>query len=678
MAIGNTIRLVKGFERVPNASTTGFGAISLIRLLAALCMLLFAAPALAEGVRVSLVDAGYGRSGSQILYGLKIDLDKGWHSYWISPGETGLPSRIETENRVNAGAADVLWPLPERFEVSGYETVGYRSSFVVPFTVPVDDASKETIFRLKGTIYACNDVCVPFPVDVTARTPPRFGDPAALQEIAPWLVRVPSDDPGGLEMLRAEVDGDDIVVEFSSPHMNGPDAFVDLGTRGFASLASMDVDRGVATARFRVISPRGGAGDATGALVVVSDGTGTVYRTEIVAPQFPAVTVLWTALLGGLVLNVMPCVFPVLAIKVFTLAAAPQSRRRSSYGATAAGIVCAFLVMAAVVAALKAAGHQTAWGMQFQQPVFLAVMAIVTAVFAANLAGAFEILLPSAVATRLHAVTGGEGTLAAFGQGFVLTLLATPCSAPFVGTAVGYALAGDVVAVLPVFAAMGFGMAVPYVVLAAFPSASRFLPRPGGWMAKARLALASAMAVSSGWLASLTLPTGWIWFFALCLAAAAASLVMSLRGVGLGAASVCAAAFLVVPALQHLPDRHQEGGIEWQAFDPVRLEALVREGRTVFVDISAEWCLTCKVNEKGVLASEKVRAMLQDGVVPMKGDWTRPNETIAQFLRSKGRYGIPFYLVAGPSSPEGVLLPELLTEDSMREAIAAAGRRDGS
>jgi suppressor for copper-sensitivity B len=312
--------------------------------------------------------------------------------------------------------------------------------------------------------------------------------------------------------------------------------------------------------------------------------------------------------------------------------------------------------------------------MQFQQPAFLVVMTLVTAFFTANLAGAFEIVLPSGVATRLHAATGGDGRIAAFGQGFVLTLLATPCSAPFVGSAVGYALSGGMFAAFPVFAAMGIGMALPYVLLASVPAVGRLLPRPGRWMSTAKYVLAAAMAASSGWLASLAVPPDWAWLSATCTAAGLAGLLMARRGVPKVASAACVAAFLLVPLAQAIPTAKDGEDVAWRAFEPATIDALVREGKTVFVDVSADWCLTCKVNEKGALATKEVHALLGGAeVVPMKGDWTRPDEEIARFLKSRGRYGIPFYLVVGPSAPQGILLPELLTIDAVREAVKRAG-----
>lgn len=643
------------------------------RFIAAILLFLsIIAPARAEGVRMSLVDAGYGRSGAQVLLGLKVEMEDGWHSYWKSPGETGLPSVLSVDERENVGDAAILWPLPERFDTSGYEIVGYRKSFIVPFTVPVEDPAKVASFRLKGTLYACSDVCAPFPVDLRSETAPGFRDPSTLAEIAPWLRRVPSPESTSLRIISTSVSGEKVTVRFESGRMSSPSAFVDLGVRGFALLSSLTTSGGVATAEFKVSGPRGRAVDAAGAPLVVSDGVEAVSGT-VSAAALPSAAVLLTALLGGLVLNVMPCVFPVLAIKVFSLATVPQGRRRASYAATAFGVVSAFVALAAALAFLQAAGREVAWGMQFQQPVFLAVMAVITGLFAANMAGAFEIVLPSRLATRLHAATGGQGSAAAFGQGFVLTLLATPCSAPFVGSAIGVALSTGPAAVFPVFAALGLGMAAPYILLAAVPAAARALPRPGPWMSTVKLLLAACMAASSGWLFSLVVPHSTASFAAFTLAAVVGGAALYRRGVPRAAAVGCAAAFLTASAMQLQPT-FETDGVRWTKFEPARIDELVRQGRTVFVDISADWCLTCKVNEKGALARDETTSLLSGDVVAMKGDWTRPDEGIAGFLKAHGRYGIPFYLVVGPRKPEGILLPELLTVEKIREAVERASR----
>ncbi|MGH7088988.1 MAG: protein-disulfide reductase DsbD family protein, partial [Stellaceae bacterium] len=269
------------------------------------------------------------------------------------------------------------------------------------------------------------------------------------------------------------------------------------------------------------------------------------------------------------------------------------------------------------------------WGMQFQSPVFLAAMAAIVALFAANLLGLFEIRLPRAIADRLGGAPLGNVATGAFA-----TLLATPCSAPFLGTAVGFALAAGPVEIVAVFLALGVGFAAPYLVVAALPRLAFLLPRPGRWTLMVRKVLGLALAATAVWLVAV-------------LADAA-----------------------VAP-------QAEAAGI-WRPFDATALGPLVHDGKVVFVDVTAEWCLTCEVNERFVLDTPEVQQKLKAaGVVAMRADWTRPNPAITDYLQRFGRYGIPFNVVYGPGAPAGVALPEILTSANVIAALdRAAGRGD--
>jgi suppressor for copper-sensitivity B len=441
----------------------------------------------------------------------------------------------------------------------------------------------------------------------------------------------------------------------------------------FGSLKSLDVDAaGTATARFGIVSMRKAPPDLSQARIVLSDGKSAPVDTAFALQHGTAGGILLVALLGGFILNAMPCVFPVLAIKVFLLVSTDREKLRRSLLAMSAGVVTTFLIIGGALAAAKGAGHAIGWGMQFQQPLFLAGMAVLLCGFGASMSGAFDIILPSSIATRVTSATDGSGAWKSFLQGMVLTLLATPCSAPFVGTAVGYGLSSDGYGdTLSVFAAMGIGMCAPFLLLALYPRAISLLPRPGRWMEHVKHATAVAMFATAGWLLFLVHSTGSIAALCVSVAAAAAALLMTtFASWRLTAAQT--AALLLAPALFLAPDI-APSGIRWQKFDPNAIDALVKDGKTVFVDISADWCLTCKVNERGVLSSASVVAVIGK-TVPMKGDWTRPDEEIARYLKGYERFGIPFYVVIGPSAKDGILLPELLTEDAVREAVAKASR----
>jgi suppressor for copper-sensitivity B len=395
--------------------------------------------------------------------------------------------------------------------------------------------------------------------------------------------------------------------------------------------------------------------------------------------------ILGLAVLGGLILNLMPCVLPVLSIKLLGVVGHGGGEARTvrlSFLASAAGILCSFLVLAGALAALKAMGAMAGWGMQFQQPWFLIAMTLVISVFAGNLFGLFEIRLPRLI-TAADERAGHVGGLGGhFLTGALATLLATPCSAPFLGTAVGFALAQGTLEIFPVLLAVGAGLATPYFAVAAFPRLVTRLPRPGHWMTVLRRILGMALAVTAAWLVSvLAVQVGNAGAAAIGVMAAATvgAITLSARTSNRGAARIAAVAALVlvfasfvVPQRPGLDGSRDVPGL-WRAFHEPSIPDLVAAGQVVLVNVTADWCITCKVNETLVLARDDVREKLgSDGVVAMQGDWTRPDPAISNYLARFGRYGIPFDAVYGPGLPHGEALPELLTAEIVIAALERA------
>ncbi len=396
------------------------------------------------------------------------------------------------------------------------------------------------------------------------------------------------------------------------------------------------------------------------------------------------VLTLLLGLLGGLILNAMPCVLPVLSLKVFGLvrsAGAGRSGVVVGALATAAGILLSFWARAVAAIGARAAGAAIGWGIQFQQPAFVAVLAVVVVLFCLNLWGLFEVQLPGAVARRIGD-GGREGLAGHLASGLFATLMATPCSAPFLGTAIGFALGQEAKTVLAVFTAIGFGMALPYLVLAAAPGAARLLPRPGAWMEKLKVVMGFLLAGAAIWLfyvLSGQISPERLAFVELAMLALALFVWARGRAGGFGrkaawlgiAASIAAVVGLAAGGAGEAPQAARAGGgelIAWTPFDRTEAEGLAREGRLVFVDVTADWCFTCKVNERLVLETPEVAAAFgRYDVVPMKADWTRRDDGIARYLAEFGRYGIPFYLLYRPGA-EPHLFSELLTT---REVLAA-------
>lgn len=386
---------------------------------------------------------------------------------------------------------------------------------------------------------------------------------------------------------------------------------------------------------------------------------------------------------------------PVLALKLFALLGyAGAERRQARLGllATAAGVIVSFAVLAATLILLKAAGAAIGWGIQFQQPWFLAGMALVTTMFAASLWGWVPIALPTGVAGAVGSVRGRSRSADAFLMGAFATLLAASCSAPFVGTAIGFAFARGPLEIAVIFVALGLGMAAPFLAVAAWPGVVAWLPRPGPWMDWVRRALGLALLGTAMWLLSVLATEAGLWsalvtsatlLALLILVAARAGLRFGrYRGRAVGAAGiVLSVAAVLVPSLYgravpiDAPSGIAKTGL-WRRYDPASLQRLVAGGQAVFVDVSAAWCLTCKVNELTVLERPPVADKLREpGVVAMRADWTRPDPAITTYLQSFGRYGVPLDVVYGPGAAAGIALPELLTSGAVMDAFrrAAAG-----
>jgi len=407
-------------------------------------------------------------------------------------------------------------------------------------------------------------------------------------------------------------------------------------------------------------------------------------------PDKGLAVMLLLALVGGLILNAMPCVLPVLSLKVFGLVrSAGHGRTEVVRGAlaTAAGILVSFIALAVAAIAAKTAGAAVGWGIQFQRPGFVAFLAVVVVLFCLNLWGLFEIPLPQRLA-RLGGTGPREGLGGHFASGLFATLMATPCSAPFLGTAVGFALGQEAPAILAIFAAVGLGMALPYLVLAAAPGAARLLPRPGAWMDTLRGVMGFLLAASAVWLfyvLSSQISLERLAMIQLGLLAMALFLWLRHRQMlsplrWMTEAGMITAVALTVgiaavsPAIgsNALAAEAAPGLIEWQPWDRARAESLAAEGQLVFVDVTADWCFTCKVNERLVLETPEIAGAFEEhGVVPMKADWTNRNDEIGKFLAEHGRYGIPFYMLYRPGQ-EPRVFSELLTKEGLQEAVQVA------
>lgn len=663
----------------------------------------------AEGASVRLLSGVNGvGAASEIPLGLEIALDADWHTYWRSPGEAGLPPRFDWQNSLNdAGnlqSAALLYPAPRRYTAYGMETIGYREHVLLPITAQLRVAGQPLIIDATLNLLICSDICVPRSYPLKLTVPAGEATPsaeAALIDAA--RATVPdSAQKAGITVAAATRNADTIAITlYGQKEFTAPDAFIENDQSVFFAKPhiSTDSDKPTATVTFKLSDPLPqGVTLATLPFTLTFIDNDRAFEQSFTpetpqpAPQPPAQTAptqsLWAivilAVIGGFILNLMPCVLPVLSLKLLNVVShggGAKHRVRRSFLMTAAGIMFSFLLLAGITAALKETGHAIGWGVQFQQPLFLVLLIVLLTLFAANLWEQFAIPLPRFLIDRIdphyHPKLAGD-----FATGAFATLLATPCTAPFLGTAVGFALARGFSEIFAIFAALGFGMALPYLAIALWPRLATTLPKPGLWMLTLRRALGVALILTAVWLlwvltAEMT-PQG-VGAIGASMAAILALIHLRRRRqrfrsvfpwlLGLFIllpfiASLLSAAPSVTPAL--------EGA--WRPFEEEAIGRHVAEGKTVFVDVTADWCLTCKANKRFTLNREDIAARLfQDpNVIAMQADWTNPDPIIAAFLQRHHRYGIPFNIVFGPAAPEGMVLAELLSPSMVREALDKA------
>jgi suppressor for copper-sensitivity B len=656
-----------------------------------LLLALFAGPGLAatspeargNALAASLVTAEDGTSGRTVSAGLRVVLDEGWKTYWRSPGEVGLPPALDWSESGNVADVTLAFPAPTRFEAFGIENFGYGDEVVFPLSVTLEEPGAPVSLRVSADLLVCADVCIPETVDLALDLPAGGGvDASSAALLADWVARVPGGAETGIALEAVHLDDDALTLRATSATpFDAPDVFPERGP--YAAFGKPELrlsgDGRVLWASLPVLAPGEGDLDLT-----ITDSDRAATLAAKLAPSAPAPpaggpSLLWivaVAALGGLVLNLMPCVLPVLSIKLAAALEArdrPPARVRAGFLASAAGILAFFAVLAAALMGLRAAGVSIGWGVQFQQPVFLALVIGLATLFAANLFGAFEIGLGTRVPTAMAGAAGGGGLRGDFATGAFAALMATPCSAPFIGTAVTYALTSGSAQIAAVFAAMGLGLALPLLAVAAAPRAIRLLPRPGRWMGALRAVLGSLMLLAVVWLLSVLAGAAGP---RVALVVGALSLLMLAALFPLRAVPVAVAGLLAVTAAATvLPPAPRAAAAAlsgpWQPFSRDRIAAAVAGGQVVFVDVTADWCLTCVANKRLVLSRGAVAEALK-GTVALQADWTRPDPAIAAFLEDHGRFGIPFNAVYGPGAPEGITLPELLTEDAVLDAIARA------
>lgn len=656
---------------------------------------------------VRLITATDSVNGNRIQAGLEFDYPEPWHGYWRTPGDAGIPPVLDWSASSNLKDKTLSWPAPSRLVIADLQNSVYSGHFILPLDLTLADPHGATHIALSLDYAACAEICVPKHANLTLDLPAGAGGPSAESDLlASARAAIPSTpEAAGFKVIHQSIEEDAgqngakayrlvVTLHSTAEPFDRPDLFVEGVGDGLPPAPSAEFADDRLTVRLTSALPSDFKPSDQPTLTIVdglraAEFSGPTALTASPAATVPAhqgglLAIMLTALFGGLILNLMPCVLPILSIKLFAFAqhaGGEQTQARKGAVATALGILTSFLLLAAVLIGLKQSGAALGWGIQFQQPWFLVAMAVVTTLFAASFFEWLPIQLPQAVAQLGGGANRGP-QIEAFLSGVFATLLATPCSAPFVGTAVGFALTSGPQDILAVFACLGLGMALPFIAVAIAPRLVTWMPKPGAWMVRLRQGLGLLLLGTAAWLLTV------LWNVAGPLVTGTVTaLLAGLLGVrafatyrvaeqkwprfataGLVAVTLVAA---LLPA-SGVAVRHEADG--WLPFDPARIETLVADGKTVLVDVTASWCLTCKVNELTAFEDSRVKERLaQPGTVLMRADWSRPDPKIAAYIQRFGRFGIPMDVVYGPRSAAGRPLPEVLTPSMVLQALDDAG-----
>ncbi|MEE7533257.1 thioredoxin family protein [Klebsiella huaxiensis] len=613
---------------------------------------------------------------------LDVALEKGWKTYWRSPGEGGIAPAITWSKPLDVSWH---WPTPQRFDVAGISTQGYHGN--VSFPLEIRGPLPETL-RGVLTLSTCSNVCIltdyPFSLDMTSPAGSDF-----RYDFTRAMGTLPLTDGLTSQRSASYISGKLTVTAVREAGWQQPSLFidsmddVDFGKPAFAIKGNTLIATLPVTDSWGDAAPN--LSGKTLSLVLTEGGQAEESRVAIVqgsaAPELSLWWVLLMALAGGLILNVMPCVLPVLAMKLGTLVQSANQQRgviRRQFLASVGGIIASFLVLALMMTLLRLGNQALGWGIQFQNPWFIGAMALVMVLFSASLMGLFEFRLSSNTSTFL-ATRGGSGLLGHFWQGAFATLLATPCTAPFLGTAVSVALVAPLPLLWGIFFAMGLGMSLPWLLIVAWPGFARHLPRPGRWMNRVRVILGLMMLASSLWLVSLlTVHIGRLPVLALLMILALVLLLATAwRYRWRTALQAAALALVIAVAVALISPPEGQGSrrdrVNWQPLSEQAIVDALANHQRVFVDVTADWCVTCKANKYNVLLRDEVQeALSAPDVVALRGDWSRPSDTISQFLTARGSAAVPFNQVYGPALPQGQTLPALLNREELLATLSAA------
>jgi suppressor for copper-sensitivity B len=626
-----------------------------------------------------------------IYVGLEYKLQEGWKTYWQSPGDGGFPQEITWNNSTNIQSLEISWPTPEQFEILSFKSAGYTNHVIFPIQLTLEDFSQPTSVVLDVTYLVCKEICIPgsahlelfIPVGKGFLTSHSYNIEKSLSQLPERNLQISFIQNMDIQAYADEKTVSFVVKANAKEFFENPKVFLHtgFGLPVIEPIISLSADAKDLETTFnfnkKLINAK-----AFDAQVVIADNNRsflfaaplkveTSSASKYPGPSF--IIIIMIALLGGLILNGMPCVLPVLSIKLLSILQHIErpSSIRMSFMVTSFGIVCSFGLLAFFFVLLRYLGVSVVWGMQFQQPIFLMIIAFILAFFSLNLFGLFEIPVPRFINLGIINQFQENNFTRDFFNGFFATLMATPCSAPFVGTALTFAFTQSPMIMIVVFVAMGFGMALPYLLISLFPQLIKFFPQPGPWMKYLKYFLGCLLLATLVWIGNVLLNHFNYYFITVTIILFVGYILLiyffKYKTFIFIAILVL---FFSLPNFAVFKSINLRDDSGWLDLTTINLKQLISENDIVFVDITADWCATCQFNKINVLQKKSIQDLFaKNNVVRVRGDWTKPDSAIESFLQQYQRFGIPLNVVYSKNNPQEIILSELLSEKKILKAF---------
>ncbi|PPR17060.1 MAG: Thiol:disulfide interchange protein DsbD [Alphaproteobacteria bacterium MarineAlpha9_Bin3] len=639
-------------------------------------------------VEVKLISSVTKVKKENFYIGLDFNLKPGWKIYWRQPGDSGLPPNLDYKNSTNLKSLEFKWPIPiKEYEAANLLTNIYKGNVTIPIEIAVEEYNKPLNLQSILNFQVCKDICIPFTTNLFLKLDSGESNYTKyFYKIEKALSKVPLNYKKlGIKNISIAKDSTKSLLLSLESALDFPEGIIEIFLENKDEYIKINkitihenLNRKISTKlllekdikdinNLDVIFVKGNLAISSKNIRIESTKSNNIY------------IFLFFAFIGGLILNFMPCVLPVLLLKInriLTVDNNKTSNIRYSFLLTALGIIFSFIFLAFITIFIKHITGQVGWGIQFQQPIFLLFLILILVIFSLSLFDKIQINLPSKLNNNINKYLGNQNNGVAFFEGALATLLATPCSAPFLGTAVSFALSSNLYITLLIFLFLGIGMSLPYLLFILFPSLVKFLPKPGKWMIYLRYILGTGLILTAIWLSYICVSIIDLAIF-IYFISAIILFILIINRLYLKKYYLIFIISLLIgnifisydnSYLKYKYNKIHEK--EWIKFSNKKLLNLIKQEKTVFVDITADWCITCKANKILVLNNSEFKQLILDNeIILMRGDWTQPNKEISDFLHRSNRYGIPFNGIYNTNLINGYLYSEILTLEEIRQSL---------